>query len=486
MARKIRVGLLTIGDGRDFLKDQLDPINERFQKKVKTMLEKEGFEIVASDEVIDSNLLGVKYGKMMRAEDVDCVIFNYCVWAWPAFGRMAAQFCPKPLIMFANYFEEKPGVVGMLAGAGSLDQVGIPFFKLYGDVDDPAILKKLRAYILGVSAYNRLKGMTFCGVGGRSISIDTTVADPALWMKKFGIDVDSVDQMELVRRADIILADKPEVIDKAFAYLEKNTKGFKWLEPKEGSSYSLTKESARKALALYYGMMDLIDEFGYDFCGIKGQRELTEHYTTSDIAEAFLNDYYGPDGTPHDPIACATEADMDAALTMKIFNLVSGKPALFADIRNYYKDLDFWDLCNSGAHATYFAGQSEDPKTNLANVEFRPEGDYYTAGGPSVYHIAKPGPVTLARLTRSKDTNIYKMVAMTGDFITFGAEKDEQYACQCQDNWPHAYVKMNCTIDRFIEQMNCNHIHGTYGDYVEELKTFCMAADIEFVLLDNR
>jgi hypothetical protein len=61
----------------------------------------------------------------------------------------------------------------------------------------------------------------------------------------------------------------------------------------------------------WYGMTSLCEEFGYDFCGIKGQRELTEHYVTSDIAEAFLNDYYGPDGTPHDPVICATEADMD-------------------------------------------------------------------------------------------------------------------------------------------------------------------------------
>ena len=54
-------------------------------------------------------------------------------------------------------------------------------------------------------------------------------------------------------------------------------------------------------------MKSLCEEFDYDFCGIKGQRELTEHYSTSDIAEAFLNDCYGPAGEPHDPIICSTE-----------------------------------------------------------------------------------------------------------------------------------------------------------------------------------
>ena len=71
---------------------------------------------------------------------------------------------------------------------------------------------------------------------------------------------------------------------------------------------------------------------------------------------------------------------MDAALTMKIFHLISDLPVLFADIRSYYPDINIWDFCNSGTHATYFAGKSKDPVENLKNVEFRPQGFYYPAG----------------------------------------------------------------------------------------------------------
>ena len=110
----------------------------------------------------------------------------------------------------------------------------------------------------------------------------------------------------------------------------------------------------------------MIEEFKYDLCGIKGQRELTEHVATADVAEAFLNDPYGPDGTPKPPIVCATEADSDAALTMQMFKHLSGTPVLFADVRHYHQDLGVWDLCNSGEHATYFAGRSTDPGVNLA------------------------------------------------------------------------------------------------------------------------
>ena len=246
-----------------------------------------------------------------------------------------------------------------------------------------------------------------------------------------------------------------------------------------------TEDLTRRAIALYYGMISLCEEFGYDFCGIKGQRELTEHYVTSDVAEAFLNDYYGPDGTPHDPIVCSTEADMDAALTMKVFELISGQPVLFADLRSYYPDKGVWDLCNSGSHATYFAGKSKDPAVNLKNVEFRPEGFYYPAGGPSVYHIARPGEVTLARLTRSGTTTHYKMVVVHGEFVSFGAAEDEKLAAIEQDNWPHAFAKYDCDMETFIQAMSCNHIHGTYGNWVKELKVFCEAAGIEFVNLSK-
>ena len=480
MARKIKVGILTFGDGRDFLKEPLTPVNEKFLNQLKDRLEKDGFEVVTGDEVIWTNEIAARNGKKMTAEDVDCVIFNFSVWAWPQYSRVAAQFCPRPILLFANFNPEYPGLVGMLANAGSLDQVGVKFYKTFGDIHDDQTFARVRERILAISALNRLKGQTFGLFGGRSLGIDTAVADPALWMKKFGIDVDHVDQFELVRRAEIEMEKKTR-IDAAMDFLKKHVRKIHWTDP--DAEMRLTETLLKRQLGMYYAAKDLCEEFNYDFCGIKGQRELTEHFATADIPEAFLNDPYGPEGEPHDPIVCATEADMDAALTMQIFHLLSGIPSFFADIRHYHAELDAWDLCNSGEHATYFAAKSFDPKVNLPKVEFRPEGFYFPAGGASVYHIAAPGEITLARLTRSGDTNKYRMVVMKGEFVSFGEEKDHKIAEGVQDNWPHAYARIECAPEDFIDNMNCNHIHGTYGDWVESLKTFCHAADIECVVL---
>ena len=222
--------------------------------------------------------------------------------------------------------------------------------------------------------------------------------------------------------------------------------------------------------------IDLIEEFKYDFCGIKGQRELTEHFATADVAEAFLNDPYGPDGAPKPSVVCSTEADSDAALTMQIFKHLSGTPVLFADVRHYHQDLGVWDLCNSGEHATYFAGRSTDPKVNLSRTEFRPQGFYFPAGGASVYHIAAPGRVTLARLTRHDGR--YVMTVVPAEFVDFGA-RNHEIAAISQDNWPHAFARFDCSVETFIANFHCNHIHGVYGDVVAELEQLCSVLGIE-------
>jgi L-fucose isomerase len=470
--RKIRVGVLDFGDGRHFLQTPLEPVNRQFRERLIGRLEADGFEVIAGDEVIWQNDIAVRNGRRMAAA-ADVVIFNFSVWAWPQYARMAAQFCPQPIVMFSNVNPQYPGLVGMLANSGSLDQAGIPFTKSFGDIDDPAVFARLRAQLRAVAAARRLRGLTYCLVGGRSLGIDTTVIDPAQWAKQFGIDVDHVDQMELVRRANLEL-ERGRRVAPALDYLKKHVGRIHWTAA--DAAFRLTEDLLRRQLAMYYAALDLIDEFKYDLIGIKGQRELTEHFATADVAEAFLNDPYGPDGTPKPSIVCATEADSDAALTMQMFKHLAQTPVLFADVRHYHSDLGVWDLCNSGEHATYFAGQSTDPTVNLPLTEFRPQGFYFPAGGAAVYHIAAPGIVTLARLTRHDGQ--YVMTIVPAEFVDFGA-RSHQIAAISQDNWPHAFARFQCSVETFIQGFHCNHIHGVYGDWISELQVLCAVLGIE-------
>ncbi len=142
--RKVRVGVLDFGDGRHFLQAPLEPINRQFREQLVERLEAEGFDVVVGDDVIWQNDIAVRNGRRMAAEGVDAVVFNFSVWAWPQYARVAAQFCPQPIVMFSNVNPQYPGLVGMLANSGSLDQAGIPFTKSFGDIADDGVFGRLR------------------------------------------------------------------------------------------------------------------------------------------------------------------------------------------------------------------------------------------------------------------------------------------------------------------------------------------------------
>src|SRR5687767_8010879 len=252
--RKIRVGVLDFGDGRRFLQTPLEKINRQFREGLVRRLEGDGFDVVAGDEVIWQNDTAVRNGRRMAAEGVDAVVFNFSVWAWPQYARVAAQFCPQPILMFSNVNPQYPGLVGMLANSGSLDQAGIAFSKSFGDIADDGVFRGLRSQIAAIAAARRLRGLTYCLIGGRSLGIDTTVIDPAQWMRQFGIDVDHIDQFELVRRAGLEL-EAGKRVGPALEYLKTAVGRIHWTPP--DAKFRLTEDLLRRQLGLYYAALDL-------------------------------------------------------------------------------------------------------------------------------------------------------------------------------------------------------------------------------------
>jgi L-fucose isomerase len=255
----------------------------------------------------------------------------------------------------------------------------------------------------------------------------------------------------------------------------------KWLEKHAaGVHYDgkrLTPELLERQVRSYYAMRELIDEWHLDFSGIKGQPELTTHFATMDIAEAFLNDPYDWDG-PKETHVTATEADMDGALTMQLLKQLSETPVLFADVRHYHPDHDVWDLCNSGEHATWFAARSEDPAENLAKVNLYPEIFYFPAGGASVQHLAAPGDATFARLTRRAGR--YRMQVVRGEFRTFDDATNERLMHASTFEWPHAFSRLRVGADDFLARFGANHIHAVPGDHVSALHSVCTLLDVDW------
>ncbi|NLG25909.1 MAG: fucose isomerase [Clostridiales bacterium] len=465
--KPIKVGLLTMSDGRDYLDRDAYEVNMRHQRAILGALEKTGqFEVTAYRAPISSNAMAKEAGEQLRAAGVEVTLVNYSIWCYPQFTAVATSIAPGPFLLFCNLHPSECGMVGMLAAAGTMDQLERPYGRIWGSIGAPDVLDKVARFLRAAAAINRLRGLTFGNFGGRPLGMYTAVANLEQWQREFGIDVENIEQDDIIRAGALA---KDDDVERAFRWLSDHAREIAY----DGAG--LTPEKFRTQIRSYYGLRAIIKRRGLDFIGIKAHGDLTDRYVTMDLAEAFLNDPYDWDG-PKEPIIAATEADMDGALTMQIFKLMTGKPVLFCDVRHYDAEKGVWYFSNSGTHATYFAGGSDDPAENLKEVTFYPETRYYPAGGASVHHFAAPGRVTFARLARRRGK--YHLALVPAELVRFDRDEMLRMGGTVTPAWPIAFAKLSVDAEFFLSNFPCNHIHGVYGDCIDEWLTFARLTGI--------
>jgi L-fucose isomerase len=462
-----------MSDGRDFVARDVAGFVADAAARLAAALRAEGHEVVPAQEIVWTNEIATTQARQVAAAHPDLTVFYYPVWAFPHFSMLAAAETAGPLLLMANIDPVYPGMVGMLAAGGALDQIGRGHMRAWGDIDQPGVRAQLLVHVRAARSVHALRGATFGRFGGRPMGMYTAVANTDQWMSTFGVDVEEIDQWEIVRRAGKVAASRAKA---GVAWLERHAAGVHY------DGRRLTPELLERQVRSYHAVRELIDEWHLDFSGIKGQPELTTHFATMDVTEAFLNDPYDWEG-PKETHVTATEADMDGALTMQLLKGLSATPVLFADVRHYHADADVWDLCNSGQHATWFAARSYDPAENLSRVHLYPEVFYFPAGGASVQHLAAPGDATFARLTRANGR--YRMQVTRGEFQTFDDATNERMMRASTIEWPHAFAKLEVGAADFLSRFGANHIHAVPGDYVAELKSVCAMLDIDWVGMAN-
>ena len=466
--RKTKVGILTFSDGRKYIHDTLIGLNQNYQARLAEALEATGeVEVVVGEEIIWTPESAKRESLRLARAGVEMTIFNYAIWAFPNLSAICTNFTPGPYLLLCNLHPSEPGMVAMLSAAGTMDQLGKTYTRVWGDIREEAILNKVMQYIRAAGALAHLRGETYGLFGGRPLGMYTAVANLDQWQTIFGVDVEHVEQYDLVRYAEKVDEGR---VEKALKWLESTVGEIKY------NGKALTPEKLKKQIRSYHAARQIIEEKQLDFVGFKAHGDLTDYFVTMDVCEAFLNDPYDWEGA-HDPIVAATEADMDGALTMQILHHISGQTTLFADIRHYDDDDKVWYFANSGTHATYFASRSMDPAENLKKVTFYPEIPDYPAGGASVQYFAGPGPMTMARLARKKGQ--YWLAIVPCEFVEFGKEKNNAKASTTDIEWPHAFARLEVSPDEFLSTYPCNHIHGITGDWVNELVNLAEILGIE-------
>ncbi|MCE5322510.1 fucose isomerase [bacterium] len=436
-------------------------------------------EVITASKTITSVRVAQEVGEELARANVKQLIMCYNVWnfpflAWPLVNSLGSDI---PILSLSNNNGKYPGNVGLLASDGALRQAGRRTHRIVGEIDDPEVQKNVFAWLRASQAATTMKNEVYGLYGGHSMGMETGYFHLTPTLKAFGTTCCQIDQLQLVETMKTIPQKEIEA-------------GLKWFEEMLGDRLlydgkMLTPETLKTQIGIYLAMEAVNKEKGFDFCGLKGQRELTEYICLGDVPEMIMNDPYDWRG-PKEPTVCATEADSYAAITMQSLKYISGGlPTLFMDVRLYHPELDIWDWCNSGNHSSWYASRSYDPNENFKKITFHPALEFYfKAGGASVEFDAAPGKMTFARLGLWDEKPF--MAIVPGEVVDLPAEERKRLNAQTDPTWPHVHARLDCSFDEFLSAFPANHAHGVYGDVVKELNYYCEITGISPIILGPR
>lgn len=391
----------------------------------------------------------------MEQAGVASVVLLVPIFVSPAMVAHAARLIGKPVAVVGNSSEDTFSQLTVIVGGAAVDQIGPVCRRIPGDVSDPVVRSELLCFVRAAETICELRGSTFGCIGGRSLGISTGVADPAQWERIFGIDVEHIDQLEIVLRAQQVDPRRVEL----FSDWVRSSYGA--VNYKDGR---FDEARLEKQIRSYLAVLSIIDLFELDFVGIKCQPELSNGYALQCLAVQMLNDPYDAEG-PKEPFVCSCEADHDGALTMQILKLASGKkPTALLDI--FHVSDKKLVAGNCGAMASYFSELSDDPRVNLAEVHLQPHG-FGEAGGAATQFVCSEGEFTFARLYRKAGE--YEMALLKGRTVKEPREALNRYS------WyrPTAFVDIDIDSKAFQTEYGSNHIHCVQGDYTAELSELC-------------
>jgi L-fucose isomerase len=469
-----RVALMTFGDERDYMWDgYFRGLTEPRHAEAREYLRGLGLELLCFEEVARTKTEIDRQVAELRAAGAEALFAHTPCWATPNLAVRAIQSLDLPTVVMTSTSAATHGMVGMLATAGSLGQIGFDHMRVREDFGAPVFVEEVLPFFRAAAARARLQGRVMGLFGGRSLGIDTGTFDPMQWRAQFGVDVNHIDQLEIVRRAERVDAQRVASM-------------MKWAREQFASidfdGEKLTEEKLEFQMRCYLANKDINAEQELDFISVKCMTELSDHYVPQCISAALMPGPFDGEGAKAS-CSMSCEADGDGALSMEILKLVSGGGAtLFADVSHMDTRENILYLPNCGGMCAWFAGRSDEAAQNLRRIQLRPS--VRPGGGATTYFTAAPGPVTLARLYRVAGD--YRMAILPGEAVRLS---EDDLAAFVRDRGSHqlptAFVRVAADLERFVEEFGSNHISGVAGQWTRELELLCEMLDVEPVVMDG-
>lgn len=433
---------------------------------------------------------------------------------------------------------ERPGAVYLASVLATHAQKGLPAFGIYGhevqDVDDVETIpddvkEKLLRFGRAAVAAATMRGKSYLQIGSMCMGIGGSIIDQSFIEEYLGMRVESVDEVEILRRMEEGIYNKEEY-ERALAWTKEHCKEGRDDNP---DFVKFSQEEKDKqwefTIKMYCIIKDLIsgnDKLPEGFeeemsghnaiaAGFQGQRQWTDHWPNCDYPEAILNSSFDFEGKK-EPITFATENDVLNGLGMLFMKLLTNRAQIFADVRTYWspeatKRVTGYDLegkakenggiihlLNSGAACLDACGECRDEDGNAvmkkwwdvtdedikkmtdATVWCEAGFDNFRGGGFSSHFTTRAEmPATMIRLNLVKGLGPVLQIA-EGWTVKLPDEVSDTLMERTNPTWPCTWFTPRTTGEGAFKSaydvMNnwgANHGAISYGHVGADLITLC-------------
>ena len=432
---------------------------------------------------------------------------------------------------------ERPGAVYLASVLATHAQKGLPAFGIYGhdvkDADDTEIpddvAEKILRFARAAVAVATMRGKSYLQIGSVTMGIGGSIISPEFFEEYLGMRVESVDEVEIIRRMTEEIYDKKDY-EKALAWVkakcrpdfDKNPVEFQKSAKQKEEDWAFTAKMCCIIKDLFNGNPNLPEgreeeAVGHNAIvgGFQGQRQWTDFYPNCDFPESILNSSFDWNGA-REPYILATENDTLNGTSMLFMKLLTGRAQMFADVRTCWnaksvkrvtgydleghaKDADgFIHLINSGACCVDACGEVKDADgkpvmkqwwevtdqdiDKMMAATTWPEADmgYFRGGGYSSRFVTRAEmPATMIRLNLIKGLGPVLQI-VEGWTVHLPEEVNDILWKRTDYTWPCTWFTPRVTAKSPFESaydvMNhwgANHGAISYGHIGADLITMC-------------
>lgn len=432
---------------------------------------------------------------------------------------------------------ERPGAVYLASVLAGHAQKGLPAFGIYGKDVQAAdasgipedVQEKLLRFGRAAVAVATMRGKSYLQIGSICMGIAGSIINPEFFEEYLGMRIESVDEVEIIRRMSENIYD-PAEYERALAWakehcpegFDKNPENLQKTREQKDADWEFVVKMMCIIKDLFSGNANLPagceeERLGHNAIagGFQGQRQWTDFYPNADFAESLMCSSFDWEGA-REPYILATENDSLNGVSMLFGKLLTNTAQIFADVRTFWspeavegatgyqltgraaESKGFIHLINSGAACIDACGEVKDAEGNgmikpfwemnetdqeacLKATTWNPaDNGYFRGGGYSSRFLTRSEmPVTMMRLNLVKGIGpVLQLVE--GYTVNLPDEVSDKLWKRTDYTWPCTWFAPRLTGEGafrsaydVMNNWGANHGAISYGHIGADLITFC-------------